>query len=634
MFRREVMAQSEWLESLYLQSVAARPALAATHPGFDGLCFPACWLRFRPDSLKPVVDRLIDGQRVLGDILRIRDAIIATDPDLLAYDRALSSLNPGSLSWWFGPIVAERGVNSDMVLKEFGKAVASPQSGAAFWLLLEFLWPVLDRIYQSGLKYYGIDQSGAGDTETRQALFAAAFTSTVTCSLATYRRLAPEQAMPVGYFHLLLGTIKEQFLRMLGILGRVQARESGYADIGPELARIEDDLEFTEAFHSEWERQLQFEDGFYGFHVMPNTGWTDMDRYLEICYRGDNAQRKAKGYRKEIPWEVTTFRIHQATVTASLVRVLNPKAAELEYRKAVNSALEPLVSATASRVAHLIRRCEGREGSIHDDTEVARSEAWSALGEAYDKFQFYLKASDEDPFSRPYGLLRLSGEHTWRVPPLFHEQLEGSGPRPSKELPFVHHVENSLARWARCEIRKVWHPGESAVADTEDPAEIARLQQRERAATKEWDGAVFKAPDGAKYITIVQLAGKLACPEHQLRRFDRELGVRRVSDVFGSDRPLLGRAKLKGNTRLYDLSEDPVHRASQLVGRIGNPLAGCKTKGITRAELCEKYSIPRSTVLYWEKQRTVKPIREKGHVIYTKDEEERASRFARRPRQS
>ena len=101
----------------------------------------------------------------------------------------------------------------------------------------------------------------------------------------------------------------------------------------------------------------------------------------------------------------------------------------------------------------------------------------------------------------------------------------------------------------------MYHPRESAVADTDDPAEIARLQQRQRAARKEWDGAIFEAPDGAKYITIVQLAGKLGCPEHQLRRFDRELGVRRVSDVFGSNPPSLGRAKLKSKTRLYELGD-------------------------------------------------------------------------------
>jgi len=217
-------------------------------------------------------------------------------------------------------------------------------------------------------------------------------------------------------------------------------------------------------------------------------------------------------------------------------------------------------------------------------------------------------------------------------------ELEESGPRPSKELPFLHQVENSLARWARCEIRKVYYPSESAVANPDDPAEIARLQQRQRAARKEWDGAIFKAPDGAKYVTIVQLAGKLGCPEHQLRRFDRELGVRRVSDVFGSNPPSLGRVKLKSNTRLYELSDEPgdvlVHRASQLVGRIGDPLADCKTPGITRAELCKKYSIAKSTILYWEKQGTLKPVREKGHVIYTKDEEELARRFARKPKRS
>jgi len=82
-------------------------------------------------------------------------------------------------------------------------------------------------------------------------------------------------------------------------------------------------------------------------------------------------------YRKEMPWEVTTFRIHQATVTASLVRVLNPKAARLEYRKAVNSALEPLVLATASRVASLRWRCEGKECRIQDNMEAARLDGWN-----------------------------------------------------------------------------------------------------------------------------------------------------------------------------------------------------------------------------------------------------------------
>jgi len=44
---------------------------------------------------------------------------------------------------------------------------------------------------------------------------------------------------------------------MLGILGFVQKRSSGDADTGPDLAAIEDDLAFAEAFQTEWERQLQ-----------------------------------------------------------------------------------------------------------------------------------------------------------------------------------------------------------------------------------------------------------------------------------------------------------------------------------------------------------------------------------------
>ena len=630
-FRRELMAESEWMEWLYLRSMEARTHLAATSPALEGLYFPGCWLEPLPESLKPVADRLLRGKRLLGDILCIQQAIIASDKELAAYEAALSSVNPNSLMWVLGPVVAERSVNTDMVLKRFGKVAASPESEPVFWLLLEFLWPFLDRIYQSALKYYGIDESGAGDTETRQALFGAVFTSTVTCSLVTYRRLAPVQAIPVGYFHFLLRTIKEQLLRMLGILGHVQARESGYADIGVDLAAIDDDAEFVEAFHGEWERQLQFEDGFYDFHVVPNAGWSEMDRYLGICYRGDNIQRKAKGYRREIAWEVMTFRIHQAKVAASMARVLSPQTADLEYRKAVNLALEPLVAATAGRVSSIKRRFEGSEGSAEKDLEAARLECRHVVDEAYDAFKFYFKAGDEDPFTRPYGLLRLSGEHTWRVPPLFHEQLEGSGPRLSKELPFIHHVESVLGRWASCETRKVYRYRENAVSDVEDAEVLARVQRQEEAAAAEWDGAVFEAPDGRKYITIVQLAGRLACPEHQLRRFDRELRVRRVSEVFGADRPSLGRIKLKGGTRLYELSDDLVHRAARLLSRIGDPLAGCKTRGMTRAEVCEKYSIAASTLQYWEKQGIVNPIRENGRVIYTEGQVDLVRRFARKP---
>lgn len=333
--RQMILVQSESLESLYVQCVAAHGRLSGEQTDRKHVIFRECWSSFLPEALESVGCRLVENRRVLGDLLRIRKYVVSGSAELQKLDSVfdLTARHPelSGLDAW----VVHNSLNSDVVLRHFGEVVAGSESGSAYWLLLEFLWPLIHPMYQAGLKYYSIDESGAGTTETRQALFVAVFIAIFACSVPSTVLASPDQAIPAVSLHLLLKTIREQFLMMLGLLGFVMERPSGFADAGPELAAIEDDREFAKAFHAEWERALQFEDGFYGFHVVVNTGWIDIERYLRLAYSDGGAAVRVSGYRKEISWEACNYLIHQARVPANLIRILAPEQVVAEYEKAV-----------------------------------------------------------------------------------------------------------------------------------------------------------------------------------------------------------------------------------------------------------------------------------------------------------
>lgn len=623
--RNQIMANADQLEDVYLQCVAARSSAPKMHPIFDGLFFPVCFCPYMPASLNQVVNRLIQHRRVLGDIFLIRQEIVLRDKRLMSLDAVLSCTEADSPFQAFAGNIAQRGTNSDIILSRFGQSVITPGSGDAYWLLLEFLWPCIEPIYISGLKYYGIEEVGAGCSEARQALFAAVFISTIICTIPIHLLAAPEQSIPTGYFHLLLATIREQFLMMLGLLGFVEERASGYANTGRELAAISDDVEYLEAFHAEWERQLGFEDGFYNFHICPNAGWIDMRRYLELHYCGNNPQQKVKGYRREIAWEISTFMLHQAKISADLTRVLNPEYANLEYTKEIVKIFSPLIIGTATQLGNSRWKAEGRESNLQAYIDTAILEANSVFKTAYKEYRFHFTEMDIDPLQRPYGQLRQGGNSIVRVAPIF-----GHGPdavdNKKREISFPHYAERKLKSWLREELKAIRSVISVDLDDIDSTDQTVKRKQRKDKADK-WDGAIFTAPDGNKYITVVQLARKLGCPEHQLRRFDSELSVKRVKDIFGNNRPRLGKVKLKPDTRLYLLTPDLVHQAGRLTARIGNRAARHKINGITRAELCGRYSLPKSTVISWEKKKRLNPIKVGDCVIYPPDQEQLAAQL-------
>lgn len=623
--RNEIMAEADCLESLFLQSLAAHARPATASPMAKSVVFPGCWIPCLPLDLEAVAERLIRDHRELGDLLRIRAHIIAGCPRLQESDSAfeLESRRPGFPG--LGAFVVHQSLSSDLVLAHFGDAVAGPESGSAYWLLLEFLWPLIHPMYQAGLKYYGIDESGAGTTETRQALFVAVFVAISACSMPSTVLASPDQAIPAVYLHLLLKTIREQFLMMLGLLGFVMERPSGFADVGPELAAIEDDREFAEAFHAEWERALQFEDGFYGFHVVVNTGWIDIERYLRLAYSDGGTAVQVSGYRREISWEACNYLIHQARVPANLIRILDPEQVASEYEKAVAEVFDPLISSVAYRVGHA-RWIGEKEALLNQFIATARTEAQDRFSKAYRKFKFHYMLSDEDPLYRPYGLLRQSGEPRYRVPPLFAVATDDPSPRTAKEISFPRYVERVLNRWAATEIQRSRPAADITVHDAETLDHIREFRpENTEGFSKE---ARVEAPDGTMYVLIDKLAKHLGCAQHQLRRFDKQLDVRRAHEVFGDDLPRIGRQKLKRDARLYKADEDLIHRASRLVGKIGHATTKCETQGITRAELCRLYDLSRHTVLYWEQKDLVQPITEHGHVIYPPDQVKQALRLA------
>jgi hypothetical protein len=166
----------------------------------------------------------------------------------------------------------------------FQRVVDDPEVASCLWLMVDYLWPGLCGLAEAAVAYYGIDFRGRA-SEFRMAMWHAAFQGLVQLDPAVGERYTPrcagiEQVYTVG----LLECIRWSLLTNLGILGFVGRRQDGTPGIGPHLSAIEDDRQFVAAFHEEWERLLGFEHGAYGFLVEPNIAWTDMTRYLSLCY--------------------------------------------------------------------------------------------------------------------------------------------------------------------------------------------------------------------------------------------------------------------------------------------------------------------------------------------------------------
>ena len=86
---------------------------------------------------------------------------------------------------------------------------------------------------------------------------------------AYWPQFAPRCARIGNYRTGLAELTAREFLNCLMTLGLVGRTPAGRPDIGPDLSTIGDDGEFAAAFHAEWERLLDFENGAYGFQVEP-----------------------------------------------------------------------------------------------------------------------------------------------------------------------------------------------------------------------------------------------------------------------------------------------------------------------------------------------------------------------------
>ena len=366
------------------------------------------WLPSLPDPLKREAARYMRGERRLRLLRLVREEIVSRIPKLAVFDR----ISRSTVAWEpdrIAPGVLAAGMLRSTPLADlaFQRVVDDPEVGACLWLMVDYLWPGLSGLAEAAVAYYGIDFRERV-SEFRMAMWHAAFQGLVQLDPAVGERYTPRYAkIEQVYTVALLECIRWNLLTNLGILGFVGRRQDGTPDIGPHLSAIEDDWQFVAAFHQEWQRLLGFEHGAYGFLVEPNIGWTDMTRYLSLCYGLGEIVPRSSGYRKEIRWEVCSYLIHRSLVAIEVLRVPAPDKVAEVYEAEILLVFRPLIGGIAQRLAEARTTAEGEVSGQGATTgtltsrekeivaqfrESARAQAEAQFGLAYEDFDFFRKS--------------------------------------------------------------------------------------------------------------------------------------------------------------------------------------------------------------------------------------------------
>lgn len=640
--RKILLAGMEKIEGMFLPCLQHLASRDDRGPLTPASAFVELWLPSLPEALRIEAERYIGGERRLRLLRLVREETASRTPELAIFDR-LSRATAACESNCAAPgaLVAAMVRSTPIADVAFQRVVDVPEIAACFWLLVDYLWPGLSAVAEAAASYYGIEY-GKRAPEFRMAMWHATFQGLVQLDPAIGERYTPRCAR-IGQVYTigLLECIRWNLLTNLGILGFVGRREDGTPDIGSHLSAIKDDRFFVAEFRNEWERLLGFEHGAYGFLAEPNIGWTDMTRYLSLCYGLNEIVSHIPGCRKEIRWETCNYLLHRSLVAIEVLRIPSPdKVAEL-YESEVALIFRPLIEGVAARLA-VARTAAETEVSFRGATtgvlkshekkiiaqyrETALAEAEGQFRLAYEDFDFFRKSHLENVERASLGLLRQSGKHRWVVPPIRGDWNETDMPGPAKEWSFPNFVEKRLKRWMRKEIASVI--GSKEAASRPDRGSNLTVPHKNETMEKH----ILVAPDGSKWVTIRTL-GKLlrGVPLHRLRALDEELHPTRAAEVFASDLTVLGDLDLTSGTRLYKSTEDLVSRASEALGALISRRRRASTKGLTQAEICRIYSIPRSTLVYWESVGLVVPVKDGRNKIYPPDQERAIAARYRNP---
>ncbi|MCX6343459.1 MAG: hypothetical protein NT018_00120 [Armatimonadetes bacterium] len=572
----------------------------------------SAWIDTLPEELHGLAQEFVQGQRNSRLISQLRRELMSREPTLATLDSLSDAkfgcepdhLAQGALGLWLRR-------DSSQLSFAFQKITSDEQLSACFWLLMDYFWPELLGVEQAAIHYYGI-ASDANFAHIRQALRYAAFCSLVELDPALKSRYSPRCAHNSKYPAAFLEHTAQNFLNILGMLGMVDRRDDGSADIGPDLSGIKDDLAFATAVHSEWERLLGFEHGAYGFYVEPNVAWNDALRYQLLAYDKEKVVSKADGYREEICWEICSYMLHQALASMQVIISYDLGRAAQIYEDEVVALFKPLISSKATRVAKIRLQLENGHKTTNCPSEydafvmTAQLEAVAKFREIYQAFNFFYFSDKNSLIDAGLGSYRISGEDKREISPIYAAQDS------KREFSFPGFAEKLMTLWSNKKAR------ETGISDRSVPLDEDIIHSSSRQISHPTTTA---DPNNTQWITVDHLAKLLNSPMHRLRKLDMELGCLRAGEVFKDDMKAMKIARLRAKTRLYLYDTDLVHLASIKLGALAARRKGAKTEGSTRAEVSKNYLVPESTLVYWEKRGIVTPIKDGHNVIYTFDQQ-------------
>lgn len=377
------------------------------------------------------------------------------------------------------------------------------------------------------------------------------------------------------------------------------------------------DSEFRRLFEQEWRELLQYQDGFYGFRVIPNISIQDMVRYQNTPH-GDAIIRRA----------ISAYLTHQATEYPHWIKPLSGKFTEVAFERRIRECYRPLVESLADEAMENLTAAERSKASNHHTStnwQKMRNDVleqlWQQYEAARDDYQFYWNAPGRQ---RPLGKIGFVGLQDVPIKEKLDALMEQQGlpfrTRDISEVAFAHFIRERLRNWVES-VYPADRPHYREVSLDSEQSGNGRPLQEVLSGQSSWnaDANTMHAPtstvegiDGIAYITIYQAAERAGMTVDQLRRLDKKgfLPCKRVKDVC--QKPWT----LTGGTRLYPLTAEGdralqlakarlAKHSSQLEGEEVDRKTAAKLVGVSPAALCK-----------WEAQGLVQPGRKGKIVVY------------------
>lgn len=489
--------------------------------------------------------------------------------------------------------------NEDYLLLRFVAYDADPPHEEAYHFILDILSePCSQWIVDVLAYYYGITQE-APDFLARTERLAHLMREAIKQAM-----LQCDQQVIAAYAQLAPGAEWTRLMKDQIRLVTWRVLEFKHPDLSP-LS----DEEFRIYFEKEWARLLHFQDGFYGFRVLPRLYLNEFVRYCLLPNCDFNIRS-----------QISDYFAHQGTEYPHLAQLSEPDYVRSVYHVRLKRIFQPLVASIVHK-ALSNSQISRKDTQAQSDIEI---QVWQQFEGALEKFRFYGPRKKV----RLWGKMGLIGlPRSAELRRHFQRQVQERGLKHTDtfitlsdltEVGFSHYIELKLKAW----LNRTYPPEPKSreivgdyFVDHQDHSPTPPPQLPD----------TFLGLDGIHYMQRRAAAQFYGVTEDQLRNWDRDASwpALRAGAVLALPLP----PGISAKNRLYPHTEDARKQVEDLKLRKSTRSTRASEGECTRKIAAIYVGVAQSTLVDWEKKGCLQPARRGRSVIYSAHDVEAARRL-------